>query len=153
MKRFLSILMLMAICLSANYAMEDDGGYYPYYYSPRPAKPKKPKAQAKTYKYEGTLGSKSVTLSLTQSGTDTKDRHGTLKFVKGTFSVDDGAAKDISGYDWTVSKSALLQEFSDSGNTTATWDLNGYIGDDELKGLYIDPSNGKTENITLKKIS
>lgn len=151
MNRFFALLMLLAAGLMGVSILAMEGGDDDYYYAPPPKPKPKPKPVVITYNYEGTVGSTPVKISLTQGTKTSNDRLGSLKFVSGTASQN-GASGKVDGYDWSYSNSTVLQEYADNGTHTATWDLDGFLGDDTLHGEYMDLSNKKSIKVDLKKV-
>lgn len=110
-------------------------------------------AYAQTYKYNGNIGEYGVSVTLTEYDLDCRQGFGCIKYVKGKYTYTKaGNTLTLKGSDWTMTNTTTLEEYTPKGRHSGTWELEGLIGDNVLKGSFTNLSNGKVFNVYLKKV-
>lgn len=108
---------------------------------------------ARTYKYKGNIGEYGVSVTLTDYDSDCRQGFGCITYVKGKYTYTKaGNTLTLKGSDWTMTGATTLEEYTPKGRHSGTWDLEGLIGDNVLRGSFTNLSNGKVFNVYLKKV-
>ena len=110
-------------------------------------------AYAQTYKYKGNIGEYGVSVTLTEYDMDCRQGYGCITSVKGKYTYTKaGNTLTLKGFDWTMDNATTLEEYTPKGRHSGTWELEGLIGDNVLKGSFTNLSNGKVFKVYLKKV-
>lgn len=111
----------------------------------------KEKSRTERVTYKGNIGPYGVKVSLTLYNETVQQGFGTLFDVKGSYTYTEaGNTLNLKGTTWTMD-GTHLEEYTPKGNHSASWHLDGFVGDDVLTGDFQNLNNGNVFNVYLKR--
>ncbi len=105
---------------------------------------------AQTYIYQGKVGQYDVKMTLTPYDSDSAQGFGSRNYYRGKYTyIKAGNSLKLDGYDWTMTGMTVLEEYTPKGKHSGTWELKGFVGDDDLTGIFTNLSTGKEFHVYL----